>query len=475
MSPARRSLLVGDDDSRHAVLDAETGVWWTVGGLRAGAAAVDAGITATIGSRRALLFLRCSNDMPTLLGYLAAIEHDRPVALLDATMEPESFAALVQRYRPAVVLGGEHAPDGYRRAAATGDGPAQYARIDGDDPAVADALALLLPTSGSTGSPKFVRLSRGAVVANADSIGRALDIGAADRAITSLPVHYSYGLSVVNSHLRRGAQLVLTGRNLLEDAFWALVRDHAVTSMAGVPYSYQLLRRLDLDRLDVPALQTLTQAGGRLDAKLAAHFHQVISARGGRLFIMYGQTEATARIAICPADALPAKPGSVGQAIPDGVLHILRDDGSVCHAGEPGEVEYVGPNVMLGYADGPGDLSLGDVQGGRLATGDLGYLDDEGFLFITGRRKRIAKAFGYRLNLDEIEAALSSRGAVAAIAVDDRVVVFCEGWEPAAITEGLAHIARLTHVHPSAFQFRGIGQLPVLPSGKIDYRTLEQT
>lgn len=469
-----RVTLFAADVAQPAVLDAATGRWWTVGALRDGAAAVDADITAAIGVRRALIFLRCNNDLPTLLGYLAAIEHGRPVALLDAAMEPEPFAALVQRYRPAAVLGGEHAPDGYRRAATTAAGPATFARIDSDDPVVSDELALLLPTSGSTGSPKFVRLSRGAVFANATSIGAALGIGAADRAITSLPLHYSYGLSVVNSHLCCGGQLVLTGRNLLEEGFWDLARDHAVTSMAGVPYSYQLLRRLDLDRLNVPALRTMTQAGGRLDVKLAAHFHQVMTARDGRLFIMYGQTEATARITICPADALAAKLGSVGQAIPDGVLEVLGNDGTVCAAGEPGEIAYVGPNVMLGYAEGADDLALGDVQGGRLATGDIGYLDEEGFLFITGRLKRIAKAFGYRLNLDEIEAALAGRGAVAAIAVDDRVVVYCERWEPTAITEALAHVARLTHVHPSAFQFKVIEHLPVLPNGKIDYRALGQ-
>ena len=473
MSQACVSLLASYSE-KLAVLDAATGRWWTFGLLRGGAATVDADITTAIGSRRALVFLRCRNDLPTLLGYLAAIEHGRPVALLDAAMESELFAALVQRYRPAVVLGGDDAPVGYRRAASTSGSPAMFVRLDDDDPAVSDALALLLPTSGSTGSPKFVRLSRNAVFANAASIGAALDIGATDRAITSLPLHYSYGLSVVNSHLCRGAQLVLTGRNLLEEEFWALMREHAVTSMAGVPYSYQLLRRLDLDKLVVPALRTLTQAGGRLDAKLAAHFQQVMTGRRGRLFMMYGQTEATARISICPANALPAKLGSVGQAIPDGVLQVLGSDGAVCSVGEPGEIMYVGPNVMLGYAEGPEDLALGDAQGGRLATGDIGYLDDEGFLFITGRLKRIAKAFGYRLNLDEIEAALSSRGAVATICVDERVVVFCEGWAPEMIAEGLAHIVRITHVHPSAFQFRVIDHLPVLPNGKIDYRALGQ-
>ncbi len=473
MSAAHGSLL-GGDDARPAVLDAATGRWWTGADLRRGAAGVDAAITQAIGARRALVFLRCRNDLASLLGYLAALEHGRPVALLDAAMEPDAFAALVARYRPVVVLGGDEAPAGYRRAAPAPEGPAVHVRLDGDDPAVGEALALLLPTSGSTGSPKFVRLSREAVLANADSIAEALGIDADERAITSLPIHYSYGLSVVNSHLRRGAQLVLTGTNVLEEGFWTLVRAQAVTSMAGVPYSYQLLRRLDLDGLGVPSLRTLTQAGGRLDPKLVTHFHELMAARGGRFFVMYGQTEATARIAILPSDALPAKLGSAGRAIPGGAIRVLGDDGAPLPAGITGEVVCEGPNVMLGYAEGPDDLVLGDVQGGRLPTGDLGHVDAEGYLFITGRLKRIAKAFGYRINLDEIESALAVRGPLAVTCVDEKIVVHCEGWTSEAMAEAKAHIARHVHVHPSAFDFRAIERLPVLPSGKVDYRTLAE-
>jgi acyl-CoA synthetase (AMP-forming)/AMP-acid ligase II len=344
--------------------------------------------------------------------------------------------------------------------------------VDGNDPAVSDDLALLLPTSGSTGSPKFVRLSRRAVLANADSIAEALDIDDDERAITSLPIHYSYGLSVVNSHLRRGAQVVLTGMNVLEAGYWALIRDLAVTSMAGVPYSYLLLRRLDFEGLGVPSLRTLTQAGGRLDPKLVMYFHSLMTTRGGNFFVMYGQTEATARIAILPSDALPAKRGSVGLAVPGGAIHLLGGDGATLPPGETGEVVYAGPNVMLGYAEGPDDLALGDVQGGRLSTGDLGHCDSDGYLFITGRTKRIAKAFGYRISLDEIEAVLATRGTLAVTCIDEKVVVHCEGWTPQAMAEAKAYIARLMRLHQSAFDFRSIEQLPALPSGKVDYRKL---
>jgi acyl-coenzyme A synthetase/AMP-(fatty) acid ligase len=433
---------------------------------------VHAAISKAIDGQRVLLFLLCRNDLPTLLAYLAAIEHNHPVALLDAAIEPEAFQALIDRYRPAAVIGVTEAPDGYQPLALSPNLPAINIHEIGGHPVVADDLALLLSTSGSTGSPKFVRLSRTAIFSNAESIAEALDIGAGERAITSLPIHYSYGLSVVNSHLVRGAQVVLTNTNILEEDYWRLVREHAVTSMAGVPYTYHLLHRLDLEKLDVPSIKTLTQAGGRLDPKLIAHFHRLMIGREGKFYVMYGQTEATARIAILPSTVLPNKLGSAGCAIPRGELHILDQYGAPLPAGEIGEVVYTGDNVMLGYAEHVADLARGDVQQGKLSTGDLGYLDTEGFLFITGRLKRIAKVFGYRINLDEVEMALALRGTVAVTCVDDRILAHCEGWSLDLMAEARAELARQMHIHPSALSFRHVEQLPVLANGKIDYHAL---
>ena len=198
-----------------------------------------------------------------------------------------------------------------------------------------------------------------------------------------------------------------------------------------------MLRRLDLGKLAPPSLRTLTQAGGRLDPALVRHFHGVAAARGGRLFVMYGQTEATARISVLSPDELPAHAGSVGRALPGGALAIDPD----------GEVIYRGPNVMMGYAEDRADLARGDELGGVLRTGDLGRLDADGRLWITGRVKRIAKVFGLRVNLDELEAWLRGQPdapVVAAIAGDDKLRVFVEGGAPdalAAIKRALAAIA----------------------------------
>ncbi len=451
------------------------------------------------GSGGAVLARLCRNDRETVIDYLAALTAGLPIALLPATIDPTALAELHKRYEFERILGGE--------SAGSGSGLAPH-----------PSLALLLSTSGSTGSPKMVRLALSAVVANARAIAAALGLTADEVAPTSLPLHYSFGLSLVNSHLVAGATLLLTDESLLSEPFWAACRQHRATSLAGVPYSYQLLRRLELAKLAPPELRTFTQAGGRMEPAMILHFHRLATARGGRLFVMYGQTEATARIAILPAEDLPEHAGAAGRAI-EGQLSIADD----------GEVIYRGPNVMLGYAERRAELARGDDLGGVLPTGDLGRLDDAGRLWITGRKKRIAKVFGMRLNLDELEAwlrtappspsptptsaatsAITAANAaaplvLAAIAVGDRVRVFVEApaAAPLAATEPTAaspeptaaspeptaapadpasaqrcatlrqRLAEHTGLHLTGFTVTEIPALPRLLGGKIDYQRLE--
>jgi acyl-CoA synthetase (AMP-forming)/AMP-acid ligase II len=296
------------------------------------------------------------------------------------------------------------------------------------------------------------------VSANAAAIASALSIPPGEIAPTSLPLHYSYGLSVLNSHLVAGATVMLTEAGLLERSFWTHLDAHRCTSLAAVPYQYEMLRRLRFDRADHPALTTLTQAGGRLRPELVAEF----AGQCDRFFVMYGQTEATARIAVLPPDRLADKPGSAGVAIPGGRLSI-----------DEGEVVYHGPNVMMGYAETAADLARGDDLGGVLRTGDLGRLDADGFLHLTGRLKRIAKIFGVRINLDDVERLLRDSGPVAATSGDDRVTVWAEGLDAAGCVGLARRLGAELRLHWSGFDVRGVDRLPLLATGKVDYRALE--
>jgi acyl-CoA synthetase (AMP-forming)/AMP-acid ligase II len=399
------------------VIDAATGETLTDELIDAAAAELTAGPGGVV-------FLPFATTVPSIARYLAALRLGRPVVLLD----PETdHADLIERFRTTEVH-----PD----------------------------LALLLTTSGSTGNPKLVRLSADAVLTNAGQIAEVLDITAEDVAITTLPLFYSYGLSVLNSHLLRGATILLERTGLMQREFWNVAVDRGVTSMAFVPYQYEMLRRLRFDPAKYPALRTLTQAGGRLRTDLVTDFAKRMATVGGKLYVMYGQTEAAPRMATLPPEQLADKLGSVGKALPGGEFAIEDD-----------EVVYRGPNVMMGYADTAADLAKGDEQGGVLRTGDLGRLDDDGFLFLTGRTKRMGKVFGVRINLDDVE----KNFPVAAVAGDDKVHVFAEGLSDDEARGLRTKIAEWLGTHFTGVHVRSVDALPLLPNGKIDYRALESS
>jgi acyl-CoA synthetase (AMP-forming)/AMP-acid ligase II len=238
---------------------------------------------------------------------------------------------------------------------------------------------------------------------------------------------------------------------------------------------FEMLERMRFDPARHPSLRSVTQAGGRLAPHRVVEVHERLSAVGARLFVMYGQTEGGPRLTTLPPERLPEKAGSVGPPLPGGVIEILADDDEQVAAGATGQVVYRGPNVMMGYAETASDLALGDTQGGVLRTGDLGHLDGDGYLTIDGRISRLGKAFGIRLNLDDLERMLAGIGPVATTPGEDRVVVWLEGGDRSRVDAAVLEVARRLRIHPSGFVVRTVDRLPLLANGKIDYRALEHS
>lgn len=442
------------------LLDAAAEKTWTQAEL---SAAVESFTRRLRRDRRELVFCLCGRDVGSIIAYLGAIRAGHAVALLADAAPAHLTEALIDRYRPAFVVG----PD---PAAPT---PVLRTELSGATPAVADELTVLLSTSGTTGSPKLVRLSFANLAANATSIAEYLGIDSHERAILSLPIHYSYGLSVLHSQLAAGGSLILTPHSVIRPEFWIAASRWGATSFAGVPYSYLMLERTALLRKMLPAtMQTLTVAGGRLDPRSVVELHELISALGGRMFVMYGQTEATARIAYVPPDALPEKAHTIGLPIPRGRLSVRSGDEEIDEPGVEGELVYRGPNVMLGYAERPEDLVLGDQLEGELHTGDLGSFDEDGFFRVSGRMKRIAKLSGLRVNLDEIEAAASIFGPVAAVDGGERILLFRPAGGRIRADDLRLELARRFGLRSGTFVVREIERLPVAPSGKLDYAAL---
>ncbi len=388
---------------------------------------------AELGTARRLVLLTAAPDVDTVVRYLACLAAGNPVLLTSA----EAATAMRAAYDPDVVI--------------TTDGILTIRDTTAHD--LHPDLALLLSTSGSTGSPKLVRLSHDNLRANATAIADSLGIRATDRAVTSLPLHYCYGLSVLHSHLARGAGVVLTPLSVTEPCFWKLFREAGVTTLAGVPHTFALLDRVGFADMDLPHLRYVTQAGGQLAPHAVRRYAELGQRRGWDLVVMYGQTEATARMAYLPPDLALSRPTAIGMPVPGGSLRLDGD-----------ELVYSGPNVMLGYASVPKDLALGRVVH-ELRTGDLARQAGDGLFEVVGRRSRFLKLFGLRIDLDRVESALASRGVVAACAgSDEELVVAVEG-----VVDGVRQVVcELTSLPKAAVHVIGVDALPRTGSGKID-------
>jgi acyl-CoA synthetase (AMP-forming)/AMP-acid ligase II len=468
-------VLALTPSDRAAVVDGATGEVVTFHALLEEARR----IAAPMGSDRSLMVVACRNDRFTVTAYAAALAAGHPVLLLDGARPADSLVDLLKDYHPTWLAGATGTAASLQAAGfpiidAHDVAGGELVRLPGPGPALHAELALLLSTSGTTGSRKLVRLSRRNVESNAEAIASMLALTAHERPVSSLPLHYTFGLSVLNSHWLVGAPIVLTTDSVLQRSFWDVVRDRRCTSLAGVPYTFQMLERIGFRDMDLPHLTSLQQAGGALSPELTASYGRHMAERGGRLHVMYGQTEATARMAWLPPERLAEKLGSAGQAIPGGRLSI--EDASVdpTTGRATGEVTYEGPNVMLGYAAEAGELALGDVQQGRLRTGDIGWLDEEGFLFISGRSKRIAKVFGLRVNLDEVELALRASGPAAVVAGEDTLWAFCAFGTDEDVAALAASLAKRFRIHRTALRFQRVDAIPTMGSGKVDYQEVQR-
>ncbi|HEY3016612.1 MAG TPA: AMP-binding protein [Nocardioides sp.] len=415
-----------------------------------------------LGTTRRLVLVEGANTVDAVVAYLGALAAGSPVLLSgDAAVDNLALA-----YRPDVVVTAEEGVTEVRAGSAHDLHP---------------DLALLLSTSGSTGSPKLVRLSHANLDANAAAIAGYLGLGAGagerHLAATTLPMHYCYGLSVLNSHLYAGAAVLLTERSVVEPAFWEEFRAHRATSFAGVPYTFELLDRTGFADLELPHLRQVTQAGGRLAPDDVRRYAELGRLRGFDFVVMYGQTEATARMAYLPPELAAESPGAIGVPIPGGsfTLEPLPErplDGGPL---DVGELVYDGPNVMLGYAEAPAELALGRTVT-SLRTGDVARLRPDGLYEIVGRRSRVAKVYGLRLDLDHLEQVLAAAGVVVAAADGgDRLVLgVCSGARPVPIAGVLELVRTSSGLPPAGVVVVPLAELPRLPSGKTDYRALTE-
>lgn len=424
-------------------------------------------------SNRSLICILAENNFESLICYVFCIFNNHVPIMAPVAEGEQIILEIVNRYRPNYIWSSKKLlqlfnVENYKEQFSFSN----YVLLSDcgqKNVAMHRDLALLLHTSGSTGNPKLVRLSRENIIFNTEAICQYLKLTDHDRAVMSLPINYTYGLSIVNTIFLVGGSILLTKEKIFQQRFWDLMYKHEITLLPGVPYTYECLQKIRMDTFYLPKLRILTQAGGRLSEEQQYYWGKYAKTTGKQFYIMYGQTEATARISYLPAEDCLRKMGSVGIGIPGSRIYIEEEDKEISkEIKRQGEIVCVGKHVSMGYAEMRQDLLLPDMNKGILHTGDLGYLDEEGYLYIVGRKNRFAKIYGRRINLLQIETMAKKiiGGDVVAISNDKKIFLYTDA---KVCPKQIDKLQENISFSINSFVVREMKELPRKENGKIKY------
>ncbi|WP_415890285.1 AMP-binding protein [Neptuniibacter sp. SY11_33] len=445
------------EDSRPFIVDSETTYTF--------AEVFTMGDEFFSGIERGIALIACKKNLETIALYCGALRANVVPLLIDADMVEASVIELAELYEVEYILTDQDlALEGYN-CVDSFRSMKMFKRNLVVSESLFDDLCLLLPTSGSTGDPKCVRMSALNITSATESIVRYMGLSSDRVSISSLPLHYTFGLSVLNCALESRSSFVITDLSWLDRAFWQLAEKEKVTDLSGVPFMFEVLRRVRLTDSLYESLKCVNQAGGRLEPKLTEYFLEQFEKRDVEYLTMYGQTEASPRISYVPANQGKLKVGTIGVPLDIGSLQTDADDGM-----DEGELIYRGPNVCLGYARKRSDLSLGDDNNGVLYTGDVGVIDSDGFATIVGRKKRFAKIFGMSVNLDALESMAKGCVEKSAVIARDDLIIVVEAEDRAK--ELREYILSKVNFPPRGLKCLTIEELPFKSSGKLDYQKL---
>jgi len=421
---------------------------------------------------RSLMFLLTENNTGGIAWVMASLISGHVPLILNAHIDKTLLDSLIVTYDPGFVCRPEDMDISFGEEKISDKGYV-LERTSASHCEMNPALSHLLPTSGSTGSPKLVRHKYDNIEAAALNISTFFSLSAEDRPLMVLPLYYTMGLSMVFSHLRVGATILITNLKMTDPGFWRFLKEERATSFTGVPFSYEILDKMRFMRMKLPDLTLLTQGGGKMSKELNLKFVEYCRDNGKRWVATYGQSEGTARMAWLPEEYAISKLGSIGVAVPNGELSLRDTEGNeIKESPAMGEMCYRGQNVTMGYARCREDLLLGDERNGFLPTGDIAYRDEDGFYFIKGRMGRFLKIFGNRIGLDECEHILKSTVTCecACTGTDDKLIVYLT--DISQRENALAVLLRSIKLPANVIDVREIGSLPKNEAGKTLYAQL---
>jgi len=402
---------------------------------------------------KSLIFIKSHNTVETIVAYLSNLKAGNLVYLYDSD-DVTVINKLIDIYKPNALVS-----------------EGKYTILHSNNLNIHADTSLLLSTSGSTGTPKFVKLSADNINSNAISIADYLGLTCNDRALAHLKLHYSFGLSILNSHLIIGASVVLTNASVLDDEFGEVINKHQITSFSGVPFIFQSLDKISFDLKKYPSLRQITQAGGKLYKEDVLKWNKKSKKQGIEFYVMYGQTEASPRISYLPPKFIDEFPDSIGVAIPGGKIYIVNENKEIItDVDVEGELVYEGPNVMQGYASKLSHLSTGGVTS-SLYTGDIAKLNKSGVFSIVGRSSRFVKLFGIRINLDDVEELFNIIKSGVICTGNDQIIVVA-ATDNYGLEHAVTNVAKKLKLPESYFKAVLFKNIPLLANGKIDYKTI---
>lgn len=425
--------------------------------------------------QRTLCFLLVENNVGGIVWTMSMLESRQLVPLiLNVKTEVGLYQQLLDTYQPTYIC----APTHHFFEGQVIDTQFGYTltKVSDNICSIHSDLSHLLPTSGSTGSPKLVRHKYENIEAAGLNISTFFELKETDRPLMVLPLYYTMGLSMIFSHLRVGATILITGLSMTDINFWKFIKEQQATSFTGVPYSFQILNLMRFFRMDLPHLELLTQGGGKMPTNLNIKFAEYCRDTNKRWIATYGQSECTARMAYLPAKWAIDKVGSIGIAVPNGELSLIDTEGHLITTPHTeGEMCYRGKNVTMGYARKQKDLSLGDERNGYIRTGDLAYFDEDGCYYIVGRMGRFLKLFGMRVGLDECEQIVQTECGIecACVGTDEKMIVYITNADKQNEVKDI--LVQKTHIVATSFEIRIIDEIPKNEAGKKLYSKLSFT
>ena len=425
---------------------------------------------------KSLILIISENTLGSLLAYIFCIINNHVAIIIDSKTDKKNILKVFKNYEPNYIFLSKEIKTIFNKKCLE-----KYSFFDqillknkiNKKKKLNKNLSVLLSTSGSMGSIKFVKLSRNNLKINTDSIINYLKINNKDSAITNLPISYSYMISVINTHLEEGGSIIISKYSLIEKKFWKILKNSKVTSFNGVPYTYEMLIRIGIKNIKINSLKYLTQAGGKLEKNKLKEIINFCKKHNIKFFSMYGQTEASPRISYLKPEFSEKKIGSIGKGLSGNKIYIINDTGKkILEPYVEGEIICEGKNVFMGYSKNYNDLNRPNEKNYKLKTGDLGFFDKDGFFFITSRISRITKIFGNRIDLGDLESLMKQKGyKVVCLSDNKKIFIFIE--KKYNKTNLINTISQITNLNISSFKLIKLKYFPRTSNNKVSYSELK--